>query len=74
MSIPDDLFRRADVLARSLGKSRSQVYREALAEYLLRHDSESVTSKLDAAVGGLDAGPDPWLTETARRTLARTEW
>jgi predicted transcriptional regulator len=74
VSIPDELFRRADALARSLGKSRSQVYREALAEYLLRRDSESITSTLDAVVSELDAGPDAWLTEAARRTLERTEW
>ncbi len=32
VSIPDDLFRRADELASRLGKSRSEIYREALAE------------------------------------------
>jgi predicted transcriptional regulator len=74
VSIPDELFRRADALARSLGKSRSQVYREALAEYLLRRDSESITSTLDAVVSELDAEPDAWLAEAARRALERTEW
>jgi predicted transcriptional regulator len=74
VSIPDELFRRADDLARALGKSRSQVYREALAEYLLRRDSGSVTSTLDAVVSELDAEPDPWLTEAARRALERAEW
>lgn len=35
ISVPDGLFERADRLAHRLGKSRSQVYREALAEYLM---------------------------------------
>ena len=74
VSIPDELFRRADALARSLGKSRSQVYREALAEYLLRRDSQSITSMLDGVVSELAAEPDPWLAEASRRMLERTEW
>jgi len=74
VSIPDDLFHRADELARTLGKSRSQVYREALAEYLLRRDPESVTTELDQILADVGAEPDPWLAEAARVTLERSEW
>ena len=74
ISIPDDLFRRADELARRLGKSRSQVYREALAEYLLRRDARSVTSALDELADELGPGPDPWVVEAGRRALERSEW
>ena len=38
VSIPDDLFHRADQLAARLGKSRSEMYREALAEYISLRD------------------------------------
>ena len=38
VSLPDELFERAEELAARLGKSRSQVYREALAEYLFRRE------------------------------------
>ncbi len=74
VSIPDDLFLQADALARSLGKSRSQVYREALAEYLLRRDRQSVTSAMDAVVEEIGADVDPWVAEVGRRALERTEW
>lgn len=74
ISIPDDLFRKADVLARELGKSRSEVYREALAEFLLRRDPESVTSAMDAALDEVGAQLDPWLGEAARRSLERADW
>ncbi|MBA3234153.1 MAG: ribbon-helix-helix protein, CopG family [Propionibacteriales bacterium] len=40
ISIPADLFRSTEDLAIKLGKSRSQLYREALAEYLLRRDAQ----------------------------------
>jgi metal-responsive CopG/Arc/MetJ family transcriptional regulator len=74
VSIPDDLFRRADDLARRLGKSRSQVYREALTEYLLRRDSRSVTTTLDDAVTDVGDEIDPWFDEAGRRAVERSEW
>jgi predicted transcriptional regulator len=74
VSIPDDLFQRAEELARRLGKSRSQVYREALAEYVFRREPRSVTRALDELVEELGAEADPWGTEAARRALERTEW
>ena len=75
VSLPDELFDRAEVLARRLGKSRSQVYREALAEYLFRRESPSVTDALDGVVADLGPeGVDGWLTEAGRRGLERSEW
>jgi metal-responsive CopG/Arc/MetJ family transcriptional regulator len=74
VSIPDDLFRRADELARRLGKSRSEVYREALAEYVFRREPRSVTASLDALADELASQQDPWLPEVGRKMLARSEW
>lgn len=74
ISIPDELFYRADELARSSGKSRSQLYREALAEYLHRHDPRAVTDALNEIADALAPEPDAWLNEAARRTLERSEW
>lgn len=51
ISIPDDLFRRADELATYLGKSRSELYREALADYVARRDPRAVTSALNEIAG-----------------------
>ena len=74
VSIPDDLFRQADELAGRLGKSRSQVYREALAEYLLRRDAQAVRSTLDTLVDQLGLAQDEWLAAASRRTLENAEW
>jgi predicted transcriptional regulator len=74
VSIPDDLFRRADEVAQRLGKSRSQVYREALAEYVFRREPRSVTAALDELADELGPGGDAWLAEAGRRTLERNEW
>jgi predicted transcriptional regulator len=74
ISIPDELFHKADELARRLGKSRSQVYQEALAEYLLRRDRGAVTQAMDKALEDIEPATDEWLTEMGRRALERTEW
>jgi len=74
VSIPDELFRKADELARRTGKSRSQIYQDALAEYLLRRDPEAVTKAMDEALEDVGPTRDDWLAEAGRKTLERTEW
>ncbi len=74
VSIPDELFRKADEFARRLGKSRSQLYQEALAEYLLRRDTSAVTQAMDDALNDIHPAVDEWLTEVGRRALERSEW
>jgi len=74
VSLPDELFERAEKLAVRLGKSRSQVYREALAEYLFRREPQSVTAALDSVVDDVGPEADGWLAEAGRRGLERSEW
>lgn len=74
VSIPDDLFEQADELARRSGKSRSQIYREALGEYVQRRDPGSITSELDQLADSLGDAGDRWSIEAARRALERSEW
>jgi predicted DNA-binding protein len=47
ISLPDPLFEAAEQLARQLGKSRSQLYAEALREYLERRRGEDITRRLN---------------------------
>lgn len=74
ISIPDDLFSRAEELARNSGKSRSQLYQEALSEYLLRRDPRAVTKAMDQALGEIDPTADQWLDEAGSQALERSEW
>ncbi|HEX6903721.1 MAG TPA: hypothetical protein VF789_28685 [Thermoanaerobaculia bacterium] len=74
ISIPDQVFREAERLAERLRKSRSQLYSEAVAEYLARHEPESLTDRINAVCAEVDTRPSPFLTEAARRILERTEW
>jgi len=74
VSLPDDLYDEAEKLADELGKSRSQLYQEAVREYVYRHQPEAITEAMNRVVDELDSRPDPFLTEAARRILERTEW
>jgi predicted transcriptional regulator len=74
ISLPDDVFREAERLARRLKKSRSELYREAVAEYVARHEPEAVTEALDRVAAEVNGGPDRFVAAAARRVLGRSEW
>jgi metal-responsive CopG/Arc/MetJ family transcriptional regulator len=74
VSIPDELFRRADEVATRLGKSRSELYREALDDYLARRDPRVVTAALNDLADELADDHAGLVDVAARRTLTRTEW
>jgi len=74
ISLPDEVFEEAERLARRMKKSRSQLYREALAEYVARHEPDAVTAALDRVAERIDTRPDAFSSAAARRSLERTEW
>lgn len=47
MSLPDDLYERAEQAARQLGVNRSQLYARALTKYLQDMGSDPVTEQLN---------------------------
>jgi len=74
VSIPDDLFLRADRLAAELGKNRSELYREALADYIVRRDPHAITEALNELADELADEHASFSREAARRTLSASEW
>jgi len=74
ISVPDGIFKKAERLARRLRKSRSQLYSEAVAEYVLRHDPDAITEQMNRVCESVDTRPDALVTDAARRILERTEW
>jgi metal-responsive CopG/Arc/MetJ family transcriptional regulator len=74
VSIPDDLFARAERLARHGRRSRSEVYSAALREYVARHDPDDVTEAMNRVVSVIEAEPDAFVSAAARRLLRRSEW
>lgn len=74
VSIPDEIFARAEKLARRGGRSRSDVYSAALKEYVERHAPEEVTEAMNAACIAIEQERDAFLTTASRRVLERSEW
>jgi metal-responsive CopG/Arc/MetJ family transcriptional regulator len=74
ISLPDAVFRDAERLARRLKKSRSELYREAVAEYLARHEPEAVTEALDRVAAKIPTRLEAFSSAAARRVLERSEW
>jgi metal-responsive CopG/Arc/MetJ family transcriptional regulator len=74
VSLPDDVFRAAEAQARRTKKSRSQLYAEALAEYLARHAPDEVTEAMNRVLERVKEPKDPFVSAAARRILERSEW
>jgi metal-responsive CopG/Arc/MetJ family transcriptional regulator len=74
ISLSDELFEAAERQAKRAGKSRSQLYAEALEEYLVRHSPDEITEAMNRVVDGLDEPIDDFSKAAARRTLEGIEW
>lgn len=74
ISLPDKIFVQAEKLAHKLKKSRSQLYSEAIAEYLAHHDFEAVTEAMDKVCSQLPSPSDPFVKAAGRRILKQSEW
>lgn len=74
VSIPEDVYRRAERLAKLLKRSRSKLYAQALAEYLARHAPDEITEGWNRALAEAGEEADPFMEHAARRRLEQAEW
>lgn len=74
VSIPDDVFERAERFAKQARRSRSEVFSAALREYVARHAPDDVTEAMNRVCANEGDQPDPFAGAAARRVLERTEW
>ncbi len=77
ISLPDELFERAERTAERLNLKRSQLYVRALQEYLDRTDPEAITNAFNAVYSTESSELDPILWEMQLLTLAENgeeEW
>jgi metal-responsive CopG/Arc/MetJ family transcriptional regulator len=74
VSVPDDVFRSADRLARRTKRSRSRLFSDALREYVARHSPDEVTEAMNQVCAELGYRGDPFVQLAARRVLERSEW
>ena len=74
VSIPDDLFEQAERLAQRMNKSRSELFSQALIEYVARHAPDQVTETMNEVCDEIGAESDPFVSVASRRVLEQSEW
>ena len=74
VSIPDEIFERAERLASQERRSRSDVYAAALDEYLARHAREEITDTMNRVCDEVGDNDDAFLAAAGRQVLDRVEW
>ena len=73
-SIPDDVFERAQRLAKLAKRLRSEVFTAAVREYVARHVPDDVTEAMNRVCESAQKEPDPFSGAAARQVLKRTDW
>lgn len=71
ISLPDDVFARAERTAKQLSIPRSQLFARAVYEYLSRHDPETITTRIDTSIEYANEGLDTALTNMQSITINR---
>jgi antitoxin MazE6 len=76
ISLPDELFQAVERLVRRSGRTRSELYADALRDYVARHNPDEITTTLDVvlAQAGETRDEERFVDAAARRTLASTDW
>ena len=74
ISIPDALFKQAEVFARKQKVTRSSVYATALKMYLAAQDESCLGRKLHDYYDSEDSTLEPGVKGQQARTLHSLEW
>jgi predicted transcriptional regulator len=74
VSVPNDLFRQAEVAARRLRVSRSKLYATAISEFLNRQQGDAITERLNEVYSRRPAKVDSALHGAQLRSLEKDSW
>ena len=74
ISVPDPIFDAAERLAKQRHVPRSQLFTEALKEYVSRHSSEAVTAKLNEVYGSEDSAVEASLAHAQLGSIEHEAW
>lgn len=74
VSVPDPIFDAAERLARQRQVPRSQLFAEALQEYVSRHGAEAITARLNEIYAVADSGVEKPLAKAQLASLEHEAW
>ncbi len=74
ISIPDSLFQAAEIYAKRINKSRSQLFSEAMIEYLERHTPNEVTRAMNETIEKIGDSDTAFIRKASQIMLEQSEW
>ena len=74
ISLPDDLFRAGDALAKEMKLSRSALYARALERYIARQREDEITEQLNAVYATESSELDGAIMLAQLEILEREKW
>lgn len=74
ISLPDPIFDAAERLAKQRHVPRSQLFAEALKEYVSRHGSEAITARLNEVYASEDSGVETPLAQAQLAAIEHEAW
>lgn len=74
ISIPDQIFEAADLLAQRLGLSRSELYARAVARFVEGQENEDIRARLDEVYGQESNALDEETWSLQFESLEQEDW
>lgn len=74
VSIKNSVFERAEKYAKKAKISRSQLYSDAIEEYLAKRDEQALIDQVNAVCEKVDTSLDPFWKRAQARILKKEEW
>lgn len=72
--IPDELFHAAEQYAKSHGVSRSNLYSQAVAQFLEKHSREQITQKLNEVYSDQPSKVNETIANLQFNSLEKEKW
>ena len=74
VTIPDNIIKRADKLAKKRRISRSKLFTEAIESYLDEYEEDEIIRRINEVCEKVDTSVDPVLMKMAVLSLPKDEW
>ncbi len=74
ISIPDPVFNSAELIAKKLNISRSELYTKAVSEYLSKHQKNHVTEALNEIYSHENSSMDSTFHESQVTSIGKETW
>ena len=74
ISIPDEIYQTAELLARQRHLSRSALFTNAIAEFIQRHRHDDVTERLNQVYSQTPSTLDPVLRKMQGGSIPKEQW